>query len=318
LEASATTTTNSSLAPDRAVSYVEVLAKGGTVLAALAYASGYLVSAIYDAQFGFVQAEFMRPRIIIAGLAFLFFIAFPIYAGRWALDLPFHPSPDGMTSRRFKALPKVATSPTAYSAFCMVLLLATGLASEVFDPGSGYRIYGKPFICFLTLLLLGVVGQTAYLNNLELNVTSIRLSRTAAIFWWALLLLNVAVTLLILYKYSSVLLYWVIVVALFGRQESKELARHYKTRGIRWTYVVVLLAIALPVFSVKLYPNLSDPLGAHLHTIQLSMRRPSDQVATESVSARLIEESQDGFFVLIGAESRATYIPRSLVTAVRY
>jgi hypothetical protein len=68
------------LSESRFVAGLEVTARAAAVFVAVVYGTGFLIVAIYHAQYGIAQFDFLKPKIVSTGIVFVLLTTLPTMA----------------------------------------------------------------------------------------------------------------------------------------------------------------------------------------------------------------------------------------------
>jgi hypothetical protein len=296
-------------------SQLELAAKGGALLLGAAYTSGYLINALYDAQFSFFQGELMRPRILIIGFTFLFFLAFPIYIAERGLEMG--RGKRTFVTERLEKYPHYIVTGVSSVGRMGALLFVTLLVGNLFKPAYSSQSLTIPLLAFVVLFLIGSAAIAVPDSKPGLTEDN-KLRRPAKILWLLYLAAVLASYYLLFDKYHSALFYWAFMVSIVGSDTVRDfLARSSSTR-IRVVQTSFLLAAALSTFTYTLFPKLKSPFGVEDSPVELTIQPDHGGSSIEKIQGQLLDESDHGFYVLVGNEKKATYIPRDIVRQLKY
>ena len=86
-----------------------------------------------------------------------------------------------------------------------------------------------------------------------------------------------------------------------------------------WSKPLILLFGLLLIFSRELYPHLKTSWGGGTPTdVTVYFTRESLLNPNKAAQAQLIEESNEGFYIVGPKESKAVFVPRSAVALVYF
>jgi hypothetical protein len=77
-------------------------------------------------------------------------------------------------------------------------------------------------------------------------------------------------------------------------------------------------AFAVSGFSHFVYPKLKPFWGGSPEAVTFTLKADSGIQGSPSLKASLIDQSADGFYLLIPPATHATFVPRSAVTRINY
>jgi hypothetical protein len=296
-------------------SQLEVAAKGGGLLLGAAYTSGYLINAIYDAQYSFFQGELVRPRVLIIGFTFLFFIGFPIYVAERGLELGRGKST--FLTERLERYPHYVVNGVGSVGRMGALLFVTSLVASLFKPQ--YRSSGLfiPVCIFVALFVIGSVAISIPEKQSGLTEAN-KLTRIAKILWSLYLAAVLAAWCLLFDKSHSTIFYWALAVSIVGSDAVRDFLARSTSKRIRLVQTAFMLTAALSTFTYQIFPKLNSPFGVEDSAVELVTEPDHSGSPTEKIRGRLIDESDHGFYVLVGNDKKATYIPRDIVRQLKY
>ena len=283
---------------------IDVASKSAATFAVVLYGCGFLISSIYYSSYGFVDANPLRPRIAFAGAWFILFIAIPV-----ALMLGVENAIATTTKSR----------ESRFSAIlCLYCVASLGIAGALADAIFSSR--GQPAktpswidaVVGLTLVVTLVnafFGSQRPLLKVVRALASVGLAGYLMVHGTLELVGNGEVD-----RYA--LASWFLLVAILVRFG----VYMHKLRlpvGF-WTVFISGLLLPALLFSQEFYPRLSSSWGGG-SPVKVTLYFTNDSIfADRSVTASLIDETDSGFYVLVGDDPRATYIPRKAVGLAYY
>ena len=126
---------------------IDVIAKLSTILSVAVYGCGFLVSSIYQSEYGFSETNPFRPRVLSAGIWFLIFLGIP-----FLLNIEFRNI--SLNSKRFQTWIQKSSSRSFY--FAVASYWFGVILSPMFEvpqePPNGSRIFSS-LAAFLILLV---------------------------------------------------------------------------------------------------------------------------------------------------------------------
>ena len=292
--------------------WADSISKAVAALAIGLYTCGFLIVLLHHSRYGFIGGSLFRPHMIAAGAWFCFFLAPPVAA-----------------ATRYRTVPWAT------------------VARESFDLWFGSFVIGLPF----TYLLFELSGVTP-------SIIGNPWSFLAGYPWWFIIggMLVVAIKLLSQMLKSQLARIVEIVVSVLFSLCFLSLTIDNRTFGLgtvtTWFVVVTLVTIVwlkvweedlqwtfmfkldepeewmmplltvfflLLTFSYIYYPHLKAYLGGGAPVaVTIGFTKDSAISPNKALSARLIEEADEGFYILGLGESRAVYIPRNAVSFIYF
>lgn len=288
-------------------SFLELIARAGAVLLALVYGSGFLIISLRHAAFGIAQYSFFAPRILSAGILFVFLIIVPtVAASRIFPEDSEHDkdvAPEVLWCRRTEAVLSLAITSVVLAFVASFLF-----KSEQPVPFHGFVLCG-------TTLLFATVARRVVRKRTESPVRGAILSLSA----FAAL---TASTLTHPQSHFAVISGWFFLVG-FATPDVllRKLMREPQTlKYLQWETWAFLALFALSSYSILIYGSVKPEYGGGSTrpiTLFLSQRIPV--MASLSSQVHLIDENENGYYVLPTPESkRAIFVPRRVVAAIRF
>ena len=302
---------------------LELVSKAIAGLAIAVYASGFLITSLYHASYGFIESDPLRPRILFAGAWFALFISAPIM-----LTWPFA-KPDYWTSEKtmweklhdFIFDYYTTVSSIAFSALTHVF---------VFDQTSPMPSNDKPYsglgialivVCFIVgLVVLFIV--VALINGLILkHVPKLWRSR----LWFMYLVGTASFVLFPAYRNlnekhyfstASLVLWFALVgIAFVG---VSRLTRNKLSINFIAIYALVVFP-AVTSFATIYYPHIKNSWGGGEPIAAIiTLTKASPVLPFQDVPVSIIDESSLGFYVVAKGDQKATFIPRTSVGFIHF
>lgn len=281
-----------------AAPWAETFSKGVAGIAVALYASGFLTVSIYHSQFGFVGTNPFRPRILAAGAWFFLFTGIPVSIA---------------AGFRRSSWRRIGRSAVGF--WVMFAVLSVLVGSLVFD----YTTDSRPIIHLPTW---GWIAITVVWFLFVLT------ARPSKIPEWAAITVSLLLTSLYLvnplgslfkHQFNTLCLgLWFFGVATIAFAQFKIQNQDLTSFG-GWTKLMGVLLGALLVFSQYVYPHLKASWGGGTPAnVTIYFSKDSLLSPNKSVQAQLIEESDDGFYIVGAKESKAIFVPRSSVAMVYF
>lgn len=281
-------------------SWADAFSKAVAGIAIALYASGFLTVSLYHSQFGFGGTNPFRPRVLAAGVWFFFFTAIPI-----SIALTF----------RLDSWRKIwRNAPNIWIACVTLSILLGGL---LFDYTTSSPVIHLPTWAWIATAVAwaALVAATA--------PAWFKLPE------WAVIIAAVLLTLLYLVNpFVSFLKhdFNIMCLALWYFGVSFVALTEFKTRNLQnlgdfggWAKPMGVLLGAILIFSQYVYPHLKASWGGGTPAnVTIYFSKDSLISPNKSVQAQLVEESDEGFYIVGPKESKAIFIPRSAVALMYF
>jgi hypothetical protein len=280
----------------------DTLSKSIAGIAIALYACGFLVVSLYHAKFGFVGTNPFRPRVLAAGAWFSFFTAIPV-------SIAF----------RYRNKPWSKIANDAYPLWLAAWALSVPLSFIIFE-FSSYQDYQPLGKWVLTVSILSVVAVI---------LADILKSKKKGPQWLPALLSVPAVLYFAFYPLrnlftnhhfdTSTVTLWFFVAFLVIKLELSIRSGRSLADGGEWSKPLVLVFSLLLVFSLEIYPHLKASWGGGTpENVTVYFSKDSLLNPNKAVQAQLIEESDEGFYIVGPKELKAIFIPRSAVAMIYF
>jgi len=282
--------------------WAEPLSKAVAAIVVALYASGFLIISIYHSKYGFVGTNPFRPRILAAGAWFFLLTAIPV-----------------SVALRYRTEPWSKIVRDAFFLWVGFYSLSLPLGNLLFEfpPNPNYLPPGKWSWAVSILGLAAVI----YLQVLVRNKT---------VAQWMVAILSVSLTLYNVsfpvrsfftdHRFSlSTLALWFFGTTLAVKLEFEVRSDRNLAEDGEWSKPLILLFGLLLIFSRELYPHLKTSWGGGTPTdVTVYFTRESLLNPNKAAQAQLIEESNEGFYIVGPKESKAVFVPRSAVALVYF
>jgi hypothetical protein len=280
--------------------------------AGLVYLFGFLVMSVYDATYGIVNFSLFRPRVIAVGTLFAFLILLLMLITFRAFAL-FGLGPEEPRVMGIQPTPENRLYALAYVAFglpaaCFGLTwLLTFLFSNY--PETPWQVFAILILEALTLATLAILGRNRF--------------NTHPLPFVALSFFNAAALLLVLFVYADRTLFWFVLwsflVCVFTLTVALKFENPNGIRKTEWERLaLVIIPLVFFAYATKVYPKIRHEFGGGAPTpIILHLTKKLPPFDSDSVSVSLIDETEDGYYVLFG-ESRAEFVTRTTVEEIEF
>jgi hypothetical protein len=300
-----------------AAPWAETFSKAVAGMAIALYASGFLTVSLRHSQFGFVGANPFRPRVLAAGAWFFLFTSIPV-----SLAATLRAYSWRLIGRH------IATMWITCVLFCFplgdLLFNYTPVSSRTFIhlPLWGWIAFGVVEIACFAVWLLAMWEKGFFGGSATYRYPWVKIPEWIAITGSILLTLPIAAPLLRLYEHqfdAGCLAVWFFAVAIFALTQFKTRNRENLSSFGGWASPMGWLLAALLLFSQYVYPHMQaswgggTPVNVTVYFTKDSLLNPN-----KAVQAQLIDESDEGFYILGLKESKAIFVPRGAVAMVYF
>jgi hypothetical protein len=283
---------------------IDALAKLATTIVLLLYAIGFLITSLYYADYGFSPTNPFRARVASAGIWFGIMIVVPMFVGR-------------LTKRQHLLMRMQAKPWQQWSVFALSLYIASYsasfLLSVAFQIEQSRRAAIMPFAISVGMLTLVVGPIHKWLK---------RPSLAGFLTWltvFGLIQVNLIRGLTLGHGFTQDgLVLWVFVVAFSAVTDLYDFPSNVGWHT-DWYSTVGTLLILITVFSSYVYPHIKSSWGGgQTLPVILYLNGASPVFQNQHWPVQLIEEAENGFYVLDKHEKKAVFIPRSAVSLVYF
>lgn len=288
-------------------SRLRLVAQGAAVCTVAIYFVGFLTVSLYHSQFGIIQSDLLRGRILSAGILFSVFLAFPLFElaalyGLWGLRVPIQNS--GNKAHDTFITPLLRTLFFVLSSLGAAFFIRLFLLVDV-----------PPFRVYLSVLFAGgVLAGVAAFVSVHRNK---HVAWSVALILGGLVLVSVCVWWIPDRGYQY-LVVWFCLCA-FMAQTIRSLRDPDRLGRLQLHTLVVNGIVVVGFFGVFIYPHISPALGggqiipATLHFGQTEVPLGN----TSQAKVWLIDETDLGFYVVQSKDSKkAVFVPRNAVNAI--
>lgn len=280
--------------------WADTLSKGVAAIAIALYACGFLIVSLHHSNYGFIGTNPFRPRILAAGAWFLFLSVVPIL------------SLTGLrgATLRMSWLQLAEFSYPYYFGCIFLSLLASPLFS--FSADSEWPWGPAPHRWWWSLATILVLGLLIFLIDLK-KCPRVVTATASVVFVLVCLQYNVRAMTAGRFEFTAVIM-WFFAAGVLTVVELK-----VRSRGGDWEKTVFLLLGALFLFALFYYPHIKASWGGGAPVnVTIYFTKDSPISPNKAVSAQLVEESDEGYYIVGPNETRAIYVPRSAVALVYF
>lgn len=282
--------------------WAETLSKAVAGIVVALYASGFLIVSLYHSKFGFVGTNPFRPRVLAAGAWFFFFTAIPVsFAVALRKETWFH------------------VAKNAYGYWVAYFAVSFPLINLLFQttPDPLYVGLNKWSWILLPALLAAVVALNVFANKRKG-------------LQWIAAILSVSVTLYFIafpakrlftdhYFDTASLTLWFFAITLIVKLEIEMRTGRKLAEFGEWAKPLAVLFGLLLVFSSEVYPHLKTSWGGGMPAdVTVYFTKESLLNPSKATQAQLIEETDEGFYIVGPKESKAVFVPRNSVALVYF
>lgn len=284
---------------DQLSPWADVLSKTVAAIAIGVYACGFIIVSLHEAKYGFVGTNPFRPRVLAAGAWFLFFAAVPVIIGAryraqsWSkVGQDLYPIWLGCIGLSFTfswILFELSEYPPDVSpiTYWWVWLIAGAIAVALLMVLQNSKKIPRAFYAIATSLITAFFVAYAVRESFIRNFFGIQ-----ALSLWFFICIGATIF-------------------------------EVKTRRFvdseEWVKTLGTLFALLVFFAHSYYPHLKASWGGGTPmTATIYFTRDSPVSPNKSILVQLIEESDQGFYIVGAKESKAIFVPRSAVAMVYF
>lgn len=273
-------------------------------IAIAVYASGFLIVSIYHSRYGFIGVSPFRPRVLAAGAWFCFFVLIPVSIAIIYKDISW----TRVAQNSYGIW--VACLGISFPLIYILFNTSDSLASSPSSPSKFWWVW-----VIAILVSLGIVLFIAQSKKVPPLV-----SATASV---VLVIFFVQATVRELMFHEIVRLdtvsLWFFAVTLATIVELKIRSKQDLLVSANWAKPLISLFVALLVFAQYYYPHLKSSWGGGAPVeVTICFTKDSAISPSKTTSAQLIEEADEGFYIVGSKESRAVFIPRGSVAYIYF
>jgi len=283
---------------------IDTFAKLATTIVLLLYAVGFLITSLYYADYGFFPTNPFHTRVASAGVWFGIIILVPMFVGR--LSLRQH------ILRRMQAKPWQQWSVLALTLY-IASYSASFLLSPAFQIDQTLRSSAIPLMISVGVLIFVAGPIYKWLQK----------PRLAAVLIWitvfGLIQFNLARALMRGHGFTEDALgLWIFAVAVAAVTDLYDFPSNVGWHT-DWYSTVGILLLLITVFSSHVYPHIKSSWGGgQTLPIVLYVNGASPIFPNQPWQVQLVEEAEDGFYVLRNPDKKAIFVPRSAVSLVYF
>src|ERR1022692_985495 len=295
--------------------WADPLSKSVAAVAIAVYACGFLIVSLHHSNYGFIGTNPFRPRVLAAGAWFLFLSAIPITAATQYKDRSW--AVIGQNIFWFVSVSYGLALPFSWVVFSTEFAPAPNAQNPV--PVQNTRsIWEWAAVAGIVVAII-VVGGAVFFSIAKFRLTH---PISVAVVSVAIVLCFVANEIyhVVAYNFQPTSLFiwffglFFLSLALFKVRSTLNL-----TEGGEWSRPLAVLFIVLLIFAQYYYPHLKASWGGGVPvSVTIYFTKDSPISPNKAISAQLVEESDEGFYIVGPKETKAIYVPRSAVALVYF
>jgi hypothetical protein len=278
------------------------------------YVLGYLIVSLRDASYGFSQLNPLRPRILSAGVLFLVSMLAPYVLAHKLYSHRLEISPEQSFSRSI-----VATFN--YAIICTLLAVMAGflLSSPMSDPMppphplSSLYAWTIAILPLIVLILVSFLLKGAWARFIAHPMPTAAWSGVIIVAW------IVGAIYVSLFHAEGTVALWLFSVGVLSAMVDDVLRdpvkrSHHDYLGLSWVVIAGIF-----YFSNSLYTHVKPSWGGGAPLpVSIYFSNSSQIAATSAIDARLLDESDQGYYFLLPTHSGAIFVPRASVAALSF
>jgi hypothetical protein len=287
---------------------IDSVSKAVAVCIALLYVSGFLITSLHDFNYGFLDMNPLRPRILAAGGWFLVFLIIPLSLVTALTKHKLWNKPD-------EGWFKLAGLGIAYYTSSRLILIGANFVFDfdkaVIDRGHLWQIWAAILVCSFI-----VIGGLAFSVS-RTKITKKILTVATCVFLAFFLLFGADALFSPNRFHLSAITLWMMWIGVLSYWEMN--ARSWKLTIGSWPQSLVFLLAVLAVFAIKYYPHIKSSWGGGTPIpVTITLTKDSPVLANQRVICLLIDETDLGFYVIGNNDKYATFLPRGSVALMRF
>jgi len=270
----------------------------------LVYAVGFLITSLYCIDFGFTPVNPFRARGASAGTWFGILVLVPMFVGRLALR--------HHVAKRVEAKPWQQRSILAFSLY-LASYSAAFLLSPAFQIRERLRTSTIPLgvAIGVTVLVIGPIYKWWKKRTLSIVIVLLTLVVLIQVHMFRALTLGLGFTV-------DALVLWIFVVAVASVTDLDGFPANFGWHT-DWYAVVAWVLILITVFASHVYPSIKASWGGgETLPVTLYLNGNAPVMPSQRWHVQLVEESDNGYYVVNKGEKKAVFIPRSAVALVYF
>jgi hypothetical protein len=297
----------SSIRPDAGDGrWIDAATRWTATVVLVVYGAGFIILALHDARYGIVEFDLLRTRTVLVGFVFVALVVLAVSAQHYRLGFPALESVINNNDERLQR-PRMVVLNTGF--VFTALLMAFLFNLFLFAPSTQHHPWWGIFPIAAVLFVVQAIQTYIGKNFSEHPSRSALLSLVGAV---ALLLF----------------------VGIFGSEAISNLAFFFLLAGFAsldlqlatdrvrhalhfWTWVSTIALLAFYV--TEIFPTIKPKLGGGTPTpVVLYLTAPVPWLESTEPGALLVDENDQGFYILTNQKGKAFFLPRSNVASVYF
>jgi hypothetical protein len=271
------------------------------------YGSGYLVVSVYHASLGLNELSPLRPKVVFAGVLFLSLTAYAAFLD-WYVQSVFWNDVKDLVNKVLKVAYLVLAQ------FCFYLFAAAPmmvLFRETAAPSSIW-ITGGFVVILVSLFFVLAFHQAHRLPWMQRWISGRTITPVCII-----LIVALAASLL---KYGGLFrqfMIFLVAVTVVTRVILTLIKKGNIPDFQEWSLIPLLVVLPILIFGTWVYPHMRAAFGGGEPTqADLWLTLPDGNKGVQKVRAKIVDETDSGFYLIEDGEARVRYVPRSAINAV--
>jgi hypothetical protein len=279
------------------------------MLLATAYAAGFVIVTLHHSQYGVLQFDILRPRVIAAGVTFLALMGLPIYIAFFLFNISLlkHDA-DGLSREPEHDFLLTVIAACWFCGSCWLLVA-----------GWNYLARTPPNNTGLTVLV-GLMVVDSFVTVMTRGY----FRRAPRLWTWAncLTVGIMFLAMLLVFPSGFVVALWFSVVGLSAVFVYHVSRQRQILAGVRWDVETIGIGLfVLVVYARFIYGSIGVAFGGGAPAlVTVHLARTSPLTKSDAMSAKLLDETELGYYLLAvtdGSE-RAVFVPRGEVAAIEF
>jgi hypothetical protein len=287
---------------------IDLITRSTAPLLLMVYGLGFVILGFHDARYGVIQFSPFRTRIVLVGLVFVALVALTAWAEPTLI-----PHWDNLESVRADSDPKrrffretVLAAGFIFTATLMATLLGMFLFSSV--RGQPPWKWWRWLIWFAAYFLL--LGAFDYINKIFAS----KPRRAALLALTAYAIYLAAITAIFpLSPWAQLAFFFALVRFEMASRRRSGGALKYLTNPLSWPLPLLIIWIYISQIFILLPPRWG---GGQPTPIVVYLNNPAPWSPENPTQVLLLDETDQGLYVLLSPSGKAFFVPRSNVASV--
>jgi hypothetical protein len=293
---------------------LEAFSKTAAILLIGLYVLGFIIVSLRNGAYGFAELNPLRPKILSAGVLFLFMTLLPAYVAHGIFSHDLELSPEQSFSRA------IVGALYYYIACAILMLFLTPLYSlpptetktqEVQPSSLEYWLYIGAFWAVLFLIPHGTeLLWKKFRTNPMLTAL---IAGSVVIFLVSRNLSSAGAR-----SISSVLL-WFFIAGVMSAALGHKFRNPEEGEQLNHLELLMIAMFAVGVFSVWIYPQFKPSWGGGSPVpVVIYFSHDSRLLPGQQLDAELLDESEGGFYIAERGHTQAIFVPRAAVATLYF